>query len=84
MSQAKVDKYKESKMNRKEKAQKERQRQKMVRWVTILVIALVAAGVIIAIAVTGRNEYQSYQDAQPNYTEDTSLIINDLTGITAD
>ena len=84
MSQAKVDKYKESKTKRKENAQKDRRRRKMVRWITILVIALVAAAVIIAIVITGRNEYQSYQDAAPDYTQDSALIITDMNGILPD
>lgn len=58
MSQAKVDKYKEQKANRKETIKKEK-RQKLIMKVTAAVIGVVMIGWI------GFSCYESYEDAQP-------------------
>lgn len=80
MSQAKVDKYKEFKKNRKEELEKERKAKKRSAMIWKIVGLVCAAGLVVALAVTGINAYSNWKQAQPIYTRD-ELIIGDIAGI---
>ena len=80
MSQAKVDKYKEFKKNRKEELEKERKAKKRTTLIWKSVGLVLAAGLVVALAVTGWNAYDNWKQAQPIYTRD-ELIIGDIAGI---
>ena len=80
MSQQKVDKYKEFKKNRKEELEKERKAKKRNALIWKIVGLVCAAGLVVALAVTGINAYSNWKQAQPIYTRD-ELIIGDIAGI---
>ena len=74
MSQAKVDKYKEYKANRKEilaKEKKKKQIEKITGWAVGLVIL---GGIGVGIGITGYNSYERWAAAQPTYTVDYKAI----------
>ena len=75
MSQQKVDKYKEFKKNQKER--KSKKRNALIWKIVGLVLA---AGLVVALAITGWNTYDNWKQAQPIYTRD-ELIIGDIAGI---
>ncbi len=74
MSQAKVEKYKELKKNRKEILEKEKKRKKQSKFVSRLVGFLIVAGLATAIGITIQNEYASWKAAQPVYTRDEFIL----------
>lgn len=80
MSQQKVDKYKEFKKNRKEELEKERKAKKRSALIWKIVGLVCAAGLVVALAITGINAYSNWKQAQPIYTRD-ELIIGDIAGI---
>ncbi|MBQ6293118.1 MAG: hypothetical protein IJK77_04530 [Lachnospiraceae bacterium] len=80
MSQQKVDKYKEFKKNRKEELEKERKAKKRTELIWKIVGLVLAAGLVVALAITGINAWSNWKQAQPVYTRD-SLIIGDIAGI---
>ena len=80
MSQQKVDKYKEFKKNRKEELEKERKAKQRSALIWKIVGLVCAAGLVVALAVTGINAYSNWKQAQPIYTRD-ELIIGDIAGI---
>ena len=80
MSQQKVDKYKEFKKNRKEELEKERKSKKRTETIWKVVGLVVAAGLVVALAITGINSFRNWKQAQPIYTRD-ELIIGDIAGI---
>ena len=80
MSQQKVDKYKEFKKNRKEELEKERKAKKRTELIWKIVGLVLAAGLVVALAITGINAFRNWKQAQPIYTRD-SLIIGDIAGI---
>ena len=80
MSQQKVDKYKEFKKNRKEELEKERKSKKRSELIWKIVGLVLAAGLVVALAITGWNAYSNWKQAQPIYTRE-ELIIGDIAGI---
>lgn len=80
MSQQKVDKYKEFKKNRKEELEKERKSKKRTELIWKIVGLVLAAGLVVALAITGINAWSNWKQAQPIYTRD-ELIIGDIAGI---
>lgn len=80
MSQAKVDRYKDYKRNRKKIIQREKNKAlagKIAAWaVGIAVICAVAAGIGSAAV----KSYQSYLAARPDYNR-TSYVLSDLSGV---
>ena len=80
MSQAKVDKYKEFKKNRKEELEKERKAKQRTSTIWKIVGIVLAAGLVVALAITGWNAIQNVVQARPIYTRD-ELIIGDIAGI---
>ena len=80
MSQQKVDKYKEFKKNRKEELEKERRSKKRNALIWKIVGLVAAAGLVVALAITGWNAYSNWKQAQPIYTRE-ELIIGDIAGI---
>lgn len=80
MSQAKVDKYKEYKKNRKEilaKEKKKKKIEKVVGW-TALVVLVAALGTAVGVSIY--NQHQAYLASLPNYTV-SEKVIGDMTGI---
>ena len=82
MSQAKVDKYKEFKKNRKEELEKERKAKKRTEWIWKGIGIALAAALVVALAITGWNAFDNWKQARPIYTRD-ELIISDIAGISA-
>ena len=80
MSQQKVDKYKEFKKNRKEELEKERKSKKRSELIWKIVGLVLAAGLVVALAITGWNAYSNWKQAQPIYTRE-ELVIGDIAGI---
>ena len=80
MSQQKVDKYKEFKKNRKEELEKERKSKKRSELIWKIVGLVLAAGLVVALAITGINAYSNWKQAQPIYTRE-ELVIGDIAGI---
>ena len=80
MSQQKVDKYKEFKKNRKEELEKERKSKKRSELIWKIVGLVLAAGLVVALAITGINSYSNWKQAQPIYTRE-ELVIGDIAGI---
>lgn len=80
MSQAKVDKYKDYKRNRKKIIQREKNKAlaaKIAAWgVGIVVIGAAAVG----IGAKAVESYQSYLAARPDYSR-TSYVLSDLSGV---
>lgn len=80
MSQAKVDKYKDYKRNRKKIIQREKNKAlagRIAAWaVGIAVICAVAVG----IGSKAAESYQSYLAARPDYNR-TSYVLSDLSGV---
>ena len=80
MSQAKVDKYKDYKKNRRENIKKEKKQaliRKVAAWAVVAVIIL---GVGIAIGVSMYNSYQAKLAAMPTYSS-TSFALADYAGL---
>ena len=80
MSQQKVDKYKEFKKNRKEELEKERKSKKRSELIWKIIGLVLAAGLVVALAITGINAYSNWKQAQPIYTRE-ELVIGDIAGI---
>lgn len=80
MSQQKVDKYKEFKKNRKEELEKERKSKKRSELIWKIIGLVLAAGLVVALAITGWNAYSNWKQAQPIYTRE-ELVIGDIAGI---
>ena len=80
MSQAKVDKYKEYKKNRRENIRKEKQQaliRKIAAWAVVAVIIL---GVGIAAGVSIYNSYRARIAAMPTYSS-SSFALADYAGL---
>ena len=80
MSQAKVDRYKEYKKNRKENIAKEKQkalRERIVGWSVVGVFALFLLG---AVAYKGVDAYKKAEAAKPDYTV-SSYVLSDMAGL---
>lgn len=80
MSQAKVDKYKEYKKNRKENIAKEKRKnlvEKIAAWAVVAVFVLFIAGAVI---YKGISEYQARLAAQPTY-DTSSYLLTDMSGV---
>ena len=69
MSQAKVDRYKEAKKNRKETIAKEKRQ----RAVSKLIGAVVAIALVAWIGVSGYNMYQANQPLETVYVDTTAI-----------
>ena len=69
MSQAKVDRYKEAKKNRKETVAKEKRQQALTKLVGVAVAVVLAAW----IGVSGYNMYQASQPLETVYVDTTAL-----------
>ncbi len=80
MSQAKVDRYKEYKKNRKENIAKEKRkalRERILGWSVVGVFALFLVG---AVAYKGVDAYKKAEAAKPDYTA-TSYVLPDMNGL---
>ena len=78
MSQKKVDKYKESKKNRKEIAKKEKNAKKLRALIGWIVLGLILAGIAVALVFTFKNCNTAEED--DGYTG-TALVIQDLVDV---
>ena len=80
MSQAKVDKYKEFKQNRKENLEKEKKTKKRNSMIWKIVIGVLALALAVALGITAYNAINKRIQARPDYDR-SELIINDIAGI---
>ena len=80
MSQAKVDKYKEFKQNRKENLEKEKTAKKRNSMISKIVIGVLALALAVALGITAYNAINKRIQARPDYDR-SELIINDIAGI---
>ena len=83
MSQEKVDRYKESKSQRKQAAEKERARKKRNRVIGVVIAVAIVAAIVAAITVTVINQNRLRREAEPDYGSATSYILTDRTGVLA-
>lgn len=81
MSQEKVDRYKESKSQRKQAAEKERARKKRNRIIGAVIAIAIAAAIVAAISVTVVNQARLRREAAPDYMSATSFVLSDRAGI---
>ncbi|MBQ8639289.1 MAG: hypothetical protein IJ468_08980 [Lachnospiraceae bacterium] len=80
MSQAKVDKYKEYKRNRRENIRKEKQKAFRNKMIALGIILLIVVGVGAAIGVSIYNSYQAKLAAMPTYGAQ-DFLLSDYAGI---
>jgi len=80
MSQQKVDAYKAKKANRKEEIEKANRKRKAQKFTGRLIAAVCGLGLVVALGVTGWNQYQAYQASKPHY-ERTEMVVSDLAGV---
>ena len=80
MSQAKVDKYKEYKANRKEILAKERRKKKLAKIGGWVVCALIVAGIAGGIVYYQYEKEQEYLAAVPDYSA-TTMEVTDMVGV---
>ena len=80
MSQAKVDKYKEYKKNRKEELEKERKAKQRASLIGRIVAIVIAAGLLIALGITAYNAIRSGIQARPDYNRE-EMILEDVAGV---
>ena len=80
MSQAKVDKYKEYKKNRKEELEKERKAKQRNTLIAKIVGIVLAVGLLVALGVTAKNVIKARIDSRPIYTRE-DMILQDVAGL---
>ncbi len=80
MSQAKVDKYKEYKKNRREILAKEKRKKKMEKIAGWAILVVLVAALGTAVGVTIYNQHQANLAALPNYTV-SEKVVADMAGI---
>ncbi len=80
MSQAKVDKYKEYKKNRKENIAKEQKAEKRSKMLTNGVLGLLALCLVAGVGVKAYSSYQEALAARPDYKL-TAFGLADMAGI---
>lgn len=80
MSQAKMDKYKEYKKNKKQILAKQKKKKMLDKILVGTVCAVVVIGLIAALGVTFRNMYRDYVESLPDY-QVSSYVLDDLSGI---
>ena len=80
MSQAKVDKYKEYKKNRKEELEKEKKLKQRNALIWKLVGIVLALGLLVALGITAYNVIRERVQARPDYNRE-EMILEDVAGI---
>ena len=80
MSQAKVDKYKEFKKNRKEELEKERKTKQRNALIWKIVAIVAALALLVALGITAYNAISSRIKARPDYNRE-EMVLQDLAGI---
>ncbi len=80
MSQAKVDKYKDYKKNRKKILQREKTKETAEKVAVFSVISAVLVAVLVWIGSSAISSYKSYLASKPNYDR-TSYVLSDLSGV---
>lgn len=83
MSQAKVDKYKEYKKNKKQILAKQKKKKTLDKILVGAVCAVVVVALVAALGVTFRNMYRDYLASIPDY-QVSGYVLDDLTGILAE
>ncbi len=82
MSQKKVDAYKAEKARRRETVESNKKKQK-VRSLGAKIAGLVlAAGIVVALVITGINSYKSYKNSLPAY-DISEYAVQDYSGMLA-
>ena len=80
MSQAKVDKYKEYKKNRRANIAKEKRKELLGRIAAWFVVALFVAFIVGAISYKQIEACKARQAALPDYTS-SSYVLSDMAGV---
>lgn len=80
MSQAKVDKYKDYKRNRKKIIQKEKNKALAAKIAAWAVCFAVIAAIVVGIGAQAVKSYQSYLASKPDYNR-TAYVLSDLAGV---
>ncbi len=83
MSQAKMDKYKEYKKNKKQILAKQKKKKMLDKVLVGTICAVVVIGLVAALGVTFRNMYRDYINSIPDY-QVSGYVLDDLTGILAE
>lgn len=83
MSQAKVDRYKEYKANRKEIIAKQKRKQQMTKIVIWVVAILLVCGVVGFGVYAGIQAREDFYNSIPDYTA-TGQLFSDMVGIFAE
>ena len=80
MSQAKVDKYKEYKKNRKEELEKEKKTKQRNALIWKIVGCVLAVGLLVALGITAYNAIRDRIQARPDYNRE-EMILEDIAGV---
>ena len=80
MSQAKVDKYKDYKKNRKKILQREKNKALAAKIAAYAIGAAVLVAVLVAAGSGIMSSYKSYLASKPDYNR-TSYVLSDLSGV---
>lgn len=80
MSQAKMDKYKEYKKNKKQILAKQKKKKMLDKILVGTVCAVVVIGLVAALGITFRNMYRDYVESLPDY-QVYSFVLDDFSGI---
>ena len=80
MSQKKVDAYKAEKAKRKETVESNKKKQKIRSLGAKIAGLVIAAGIVVALVITGINTYKSYQNSKPAY-DVSEFAVQDYTGM---
>ncbi|WP_434310697.1 hypothetical protein [Hominifimenecus sp. rT4P-3] len=80
MSKEKVDSYKANKHNRKQEKEQERLKEKRELFLWKLGGLVFAIAVVVAVVMTGVNQYKAYQASRPDYNR-TQMVVSDMAGV---
>ena len=81
MSQEKVDKYKESKKNRKEEVAKQKKimkRRKLTGWI---ILAVVVVGLVAGLVITIVNNEKAKTESQDEMYNESAFLLEDYANI---
>ena len=80
MSKEKVEAYRESKTNRKEKYASEQKKKKRNKFIAKLITGIVVVGLAAALVITGINIVKNYIDGRPKY-EAEEFVLDDFMNV---
>ena len=80
MSNEKRDSETMNKFDRRQEKRRERQKEKREMFFWKLGGAVFAVAVVIAVGVTGVNQFKAYQASRPDYNR-TQMVVSDMAGV---